>query len=266
MTISRVHSLDELFKFSDLEKKSHSTLVTNCYHFADYFREKVEKNSVFIINENNSAMILTELIPDNYSLHFFTTNLNSFEKTLKEKTYQRKTLVELPSFIAGNTMGIFQNNGFSNYETFLQLVSKPDSTLRCESRLDMYFAELADAEDILELLQINFDPKVDQIPSLFQIREYIVTRNVLRLKEDDKIASCVVFFETKKNLKVHFLVTNPNVQGRGNAVKLLRLLRENFDGLITLWVKESNRIALEFYVKRGFHASENKRFFLEGIV
>ena len=266
MTISRAQSLTELFAFSDLEKKSHSTLITNCYYYAEYFRNKVEDDCVYLITEKDSAIILTEILPSSFSLHFFTTNLKSFEKILRAKAYGRQTIVELPNFIDSTIMKIFQGNGFLIYETFIQLLSKPKSLLQHAVHLEKYSAERVDAKEILELLETYFDPKVDQIPSLFQIDEYIKNGNVFVLKEDNRLASCVIFFKSKRSLKVHYLVTNPAAQGRGNAAKLLRLLSESSSGVVSLWVKESNHNALEFYGNQGFYASGNKRYFLEGVI
>lgn len=77
------------------------------------------------------------------------------------------------------------------------------------------FAEIGDAEEILEILKENFDLVGDNIPELFSIRQNISKRQVLVLRQDQRIASLLYF--TIKNNIFHGLYDVTRKEYRGSA-------------------------------------------------
>ena len=72
--------------------------------------------------------------------------------------------------------------------------------------------------------------------------------------EDDFIKGILVYQYLYDRVEIDYIIVNSNYRKQKIATKLLQFLENSYKNInnITLEVRESNKIAIEFYLKNGF--------------
>ncbi len=116
------------------------------------------------------------------------------------------------------------------------------------------WAELADSQAILDLLDRSFDHFADQIPLPYEIDAAIESRQVLAIKCEGALAA-LLFFETQGfTSTVRYWVVAPEFQSRGFGSALIRhyFTAQNAVRRFILWVTVDNENAVQKYRHYGY--------------
>lgn len=141
--------------------------------------------------------------------------------------------------MAGGLAGMFQHQGFELTKKLIRTQSTQAAPARlkamgmfAEEYQDcMSFAILQDAEEILEILKENFDLVADNIPELEAIRENILQKQVVVLRQDGKIASLRYFRFINNTYHGLYEVTREEYRNGAFYMALMFFAFEHFEAL-----------------------------------
>jgi hypothetical protein len=97
-----------------------------------------------------------------------------------------------------------------------------------EYRDRVSFADLDDAEEILEILKENFDLVADNLPELAAVRENIIRQQIAVLRRDGIIASLHYFYLHHNTLHLLYDVTRKEYRREGFFMLLAAFMHEHF--------------------------------------
>jgi ribosomal protein S18 acetylase RimI-like enzyme len=116
------------------------------------------------------------------------------------------------------------------------------------------WADIADRDGILGLLNRSFDPYADQIPTPYEIEAAIASRQILAIKCDGSLAA-LLFFETQGfTSTVRYWVVAEEFQSRGFGSALIRhyFAAQGAVRRFILWVTVDNDNAVQKYRHYGY--------------
>lgn len=150
---------------------------------------------------------------------------------------------------------VMSSVGFSRLTTLQRMRRKTPEDVELSSP-DVERATLNDAEKIKELLDAYFIAEEEQIPSVEEIRKWIVAQSlyVMRGGAANPIDGFVIFDLSPATLYLRYWFVHPSARGKGVGGRLLKAMfaagrdtkRQYF------WVKTDNENAIKRYQHYGF--------------
>src|ERR1041385_7897691 len=121
-------------------------------------------------------------------------------------------------------LSLLQAAGFLSYRGLSRLIrsAQPGVAPAPPGATQIVWAETADRDAILDLLNRSFNHYADQIPASYEIEVAINARQILAIKSDVALAA-ILFFETQGfTSTVRYWVVSDNFQSRGFGSALIR--------------------------------------------
>ena len=114
------------------------------------------------------------------------------------------------------------------------------------------------------LLQTNFDKYSEQLPTLEEIKDFVVEQHVIIKRVDDEIAGFIIYDQTPSTLYLRYWLVNPNFRNKGIGSSLFREFsrRGNACKRHILWVMEDNDNAIIRYKHYGYNEENLRNYVL----
>ena len=253
INIRKVKSVDELYDHINQIHEVSSAYVTNFYAGKDSLQSWIEwKEADYLLTEK--ALFLLRNSKFSTQVYYFSDGNEEVLTGLKQLTEERDSL-NVDYLGHGDDMKeVYEAAGFKYYIALSRM------TRFCkegeDGRLEYgEYAKSDDAEEICDILEKSMDIMADQVPSVYEIKEYINQSRaiILRNKDNNDIISCILWTRLGKGMEWKYWALNPNYKGTIYSINLLDdYLRIN--GAVkraTLFVRDGNP-ASTMYQKIGF--------------
>lgn len=125
------------------------------------------------------------------------------------------------------------------------------------------YGEKSDALLVFEALQKDFDPLAEQLPSLQEIEDFAERRQLLVIKDQEKLCGFLIFELSGVTWYLRYWYTSPNYRNQGVGAGLLKtaLIYGGESKRQILWVIADNENAIKRYEHYGF-SRENMNDFV----
>lgn len=247
------------------------TTVLNCINTIKQYKKKFITN--FFLNENNVLLLIDEkllkyieigetifLIKENKnfnSLFYITSSENDLKNDLKNLILDNPNVVFVVDIILKDKnsiiKNIFKELNFNEYNSLVRM-----------SRLKEYKYNLLDKNvikannthlnEIKLLLDQNFDPLAEQIPTEKELSVFINEEKVLIYKFKNQIIGFIIYNFNSFSLHLKYWFVDSKFRNQKIGSKLFD--RFLFEGKNTkkqfCWVIESNDNAIKKYLHYGF--------------
>ncbi len=115
-------------------------------------------------------------------------------------------------------------------------------------------AEKEDAPLVRDIFLRDFDPITEQLPSVKEIEDFVSRRQLLLIKDDDKICGFLIYELTGVTWYLRYWYTSPEYRDKGIGAGLLKtsLVQGIESKRQILWVISDNENAIKRYEHYGF--------------
>jgi ribosomal protein S18 acetylase RimI-like enzyme len=153
-------------------------------------------------------------------------------------------------------LSLLQSAGFRPYRRLSRLIrsAQPGAAPDQSAGSQVAWAEPADRDAILRLLNSSFNHYADQIPMPYEIDTAITAHQILTIKADGALGA-ILFFETQGfTSTVRYWVVSDKFQSRGFGSALMRHYFTIHSAVrrFILWVTIDNENALQKYRHYGY--------------
>lgn len=228
------------------ETKMESWIIRNQFYYESY--EEV----LFLIKDNGAF----------YNLFYCATNNVMLEKALllfNEKHLESIVMTD----IVGNEQQCrlvgecFKKCNFSEYVSLVRMsrmTPKNEDNHIDTLSPNVKFAKIEQAEELYSLLSHYFDPLAEQLPTMEEIRQFVLQRQILVYSENNKIVGFVIFEKNSSTLYLRYWFVHPEHRNKKIGSSLLKLFFN--EGKTTrrqlFWVIQNNKNAIIRYEHYGF--------------
>lgn len=232
--------------------------VTNFFKTEKELSTYIKKNKVLfsVINESFFLLIDNNSI---YNLFYISTSpvRLSHDLYLLTKTGYSKPLVA--DIVTKDRVPIvkkvFEETNFLQYAILIRMSRlKYDPIFSLESNPHVNLASEEQSEEILKILNTNFDQKSEQLPDLVQILEWIKRNGIYTYIHEGKIFGLIIFEVIGITLNLRYWFVNPEFRDRKIGSILFKYFL--YSGKETkrqlFWVMKSNENAIKRYKHFGF--------------
>lgn len=254
--------------------------LTNFFPDISKMNLLIQKNLIFYEEFDRSVFLCREK-KDFYSLFFITTNdAESFAKDLSLFLQKHSEVTFVVDVIArandvGNAINVLIDNGFFKYTSLVRM-SKilSEDFIENIDLTNLYFSDMAHANEIFELLHSYFDPFAEQLPMIEEIHSWISRNGIVIYSDDNKLIQGFLIFElTGQTSYLRYWFVLPDQREKRIGSTLLHKFFSDSKGATRhlFWVIESNENAIKRYEHFGFRKEElfdyimiNKNIIYEG--
>lgn len=260
--------MDKIYSFLEIQdsikfvKNLKKGFITNFYPEADKIVNWIENKQLYKTTIGDSVFFLRKEIKFIY-LFYCSVSTAELNKSLSQLKVINDNSLLVVDIIGKepdiqSIVGIFNRNGFFLY-TKLNRMSRNAIFCEFENNSTMsQIAEISQAEEIFDLLQMNFDPIAEQLPSLKEIEDWIKQQHLIIIKEDVNIIGFVIFdlMGLTSYLRYWFVHSQHRNKKFGSILLNEYFKHSNKTKRQIFWVIESNKNAIKRYLHYGFQ-SEN---------
>ena len=243
-------------KISKIRQNS-SQFITNYYPNEAKDRFLINNGRLELIEDNDVCIIVKKYNGFKH-ISFATSNLtsaiNSIEQFLKK---DNSILVTDIIGLEEQTLEIQKEFENCDFELRLSLQRMLKIGVDENNRKDnenVVIASEKDLEDILDILQSNFDIYAEQIPEREELQDFINKKLIYLYKIEDEIAGLMIFELFPSSFYLRYWYTSTKYRNRGIASSLYKkamFISGNIKRQM-LWVVQDNKNAIERYEHYGF--------------
>jgi GNAT superfamily N-acetyltransferase len=240
--------------------RSKGRYVTNFYLSSSLLNQYLKNNILeFLVFEDECLLFKDE--KSFYRLYFVALNDELFKNgaaVIKSKSADKPVLADIILPMESLQAVPMKNGGFSLYSFHLKMVRE---SLAPVSGSLPEFAENSDFHTIEQMLNDDFDPLKEHLPTSDEIKEAIRNQRIIVLKEGGKM-SFLYFLEHGVVSELKYLLVHAGHRGKGFS----RILLESYFGFnknvkhFSLWVEAANYKAQNIYLKNGYKYSSPCNF------
>tara|TARA_B110000977_G_C11072247_1_gene489920 strand:+ start:520 stop:1302 length:783 start_codon:yes stop_codon:yes gene_type:complete len=239
-----------------LEKIKRGINCTNSYESGKVVSSKIEKNGVLFEEQSSALLFIEKTRYKFWRFYFYIQDITQIDWAIfKEKTLIAEIVIRnskkekwLPIIQAFQEMGGFKVHDV--YDRYFKEQTIVDVT-------DIDFSSLEkpnneDFDSIQQLIELNFSPHTDKIPSVLELKEFRETTFII--KNDLEI---VAFFITEKKgvtLEFRYWLVLEEFRGRryGNLLMKRVLSFDPEIKRVTSWIRQGNDNVIHAHKQMGF--------------
>lgn len=229
---------------------------TNSYWSSLETLRKLEKSSVLIENQSQGLLFVEKTRYNFWRLFFYIQDVTKINWSIfKEKELVTEMLVRNSKKDKWKTIvqAFQEKGGFEIYDTFIRLYrEKLDIDLK---GVDFSITETPNDEDLLtiqQLLEANFDPYCDRIPSIEELRNLAQTTYLI--KDKGKVVALFITEKSGVTLIFRYWLVLENYRGRKYGDVLMKRVL-TFDPEIkrfTSWISQKLDYSILAHKLLGF--------------
>lgn len=194
-------NLDQFVSSYD-ELKRQGSIVTNSFFNINILSKYFNEKDCIICNYAKSFYVLIPFY-DYYEIQFYTLSLQNLEEDLNnlKQIYSQKLLkirlITRDIDIEDEYHSLFEKNGFQRKGRLVRMVIKSQGITKYTEVLrecieeipsqyrHVGYAEEKDANQVLDLLESEFDEVLDSLPEMDEILENIKNKQIIVVKDDN---------------------------------------------------------------------------------
>jgi GNAT superfamily N-acetyltransferase len=156
----------------------------------------------------------------------------------------------------GELVALVKSAGFRHYARLVRLAraSSPGQPHVSPNGTEVVWADKADCQGIVDLLECSFDAYADQLPMPYEIEAAIAARQILTVRCEGMVAA-LLFFETQGfTSTIRYWVVAERFRSHrfGSALMRQYLATQSAVRRFILWVTASNDDAVQKYRHYGY--------------
>ena len=244
--------------------KQNEFKLSNCFFLAAEINRKITRGSLLFEYIKNGVLLFDDLT-DFYRCYFFLPVADNPEKIQLDKnaviefpfngSMNEKQLLQIEKVNAmGFSLGRESGMMCSSATAVVTSSAEPANGICC-------LADVRDAEQILNLMNIVFDPLYSFLPSMQELCDDIKEGRVIVIRDGEKIAAALISSFEKKIAMIKQVAVNPAYRGKQFGKVLLQAYHSKYCGEASLfqhWVDLNNYTAINMYRKFGYEFNLRK--------
>ncbi len=256
--MKRIESVAEYKELVATAKKSGYSL-SNCFFFPTAIQQKVDQGILLALKIQNGLLILEDMV-DFYRCYYYLSN-DSLPEVV---TLDKPAVVEFPFNGAMTPKQLVQvekiyamgfNLGRESSQMTLDVQALTLETL-LPVAYELSFAQEADADAILEMLNKTFDKLYAFIPSKEELCRILKECHIWVLKDNGSIAALLHASQQKDYATIEHLVVAEQYRGQRLAAYLLQNYHNYYRDSVRAfchWVDIHNKPAVKLYSTFGYN-------------
>ena len=261
--MNRITSIQQYKNIIAVAKQNNFKL-SNCFFLAADINQKIVRNSLLFAYIQNGLLLFDD-ISDFYRCYYFLPVVGNPEKIQLDKN----AVIEFPFNNTMTEKQILQVEkikamGFSLGRESGMMCSSPTAivALNAEQKESICcLADDGDAEQILNLMNIVFDPLYSFLPSMQELCDDIKEGRVIVIRDGEKIAAALISGFEKKIAMIKQVAVNPAYRGKQFGKMLLQAYHSKYCGEASSfqhWVDLNNYTAINMYRKFDYEFNLRK--------
>ena len=251
----KIENYNQIRQFMSNVRSLRKGFVTNFYWDEKKHPYWID-NGDFYFMENENCVLLVHKNKTFHNLYFIATSHLTAATAIKRYTAECDLVIDFvckgPGLVERD---IFKSVGFEDYKDLYRMshtgvMAEPDWGMF----EDVSYGDIGDAISIQDVFQKDFDPLCEQLPSLNEIEDFINRKQILVVKEGNKLCGFIIFEITGVTWYLRYWYTSPMYRNKGIGAKLIRTaLSIGKDTKRQLfWVLSENENAIKRYEHFGF--------------
>lgn len=237
----------------------HRGFTTNFFLSQERVDALVLEGAMFI-EQSAECLLLLQRDGDFYRLYYLAAGMSGLESGLRGFLTGEGREMRLVTDIVGTRVSneplseLFREAGFERRRRLFRMSRTQGLDAPQKYDPEVCFATDAEAEQVHGLLMEHFDPYSEQLPPLQEIRAMTVCKQVLVIRDGERVAGFVVFEINGMTSYLRYWFAHPDFRGRRVGARLLRRFFEESRATKRqlFWVVDTNRNAIEKYRHYGF--------------
>jgi GNAT superfamily N-acetyltransferase len=243
-------------KVKYIEKIQLGIKCTNSYWSSKETLSRLEESSVLIENQSDALLFIEKTPYDFWRFYFYIQDITKINWAIfKEKVLVAEIVVRNSKKEKwGSIIQAFEKKGkFKRYDTYIRFV-KEKSDINVQD-VDFSIIEISRDEDFIKiqkLIEDDFDPFSDRIPSIEELKN--LSQTTFLIKDKEQIVAFVIAEKKGITLEFRYWLVLENYRGKKyGSILMKRVL--TFDNEIkrfTSWVSQKNKNGILVYKHLGF--------------
>lgn len=243
-------------------RKGNREYITNSVLSITDLDEIINQPKTIVIEKEDLKLVLQNE-DDFFRLYFYSRNSEFLNQIPNELSLINKTIgTTKDKIIVADIVGkedsssvlsnLLQSNGFEKHSKFIRMRCKGPE-VRYSKLYDVDFAEETEAKSIHEMIINEFDPLSAHFPTLQEIKEGIIKKEICVVRHENKIVG-VTYFEHVSSINVilRYFIVHKEFRGVSIGISLLHHEFQKSNNVVyTLWVGDDNK-AKDLYKRIGF--------------
>lgn len=215
-------------------------------------------NGEFFYKRSVNCYILIHKNSGFFNLFYIASNMISVSEAIKGIDLQMTCVIDIISQNEEvNKVDIFIALGFQPYKQLYRMAHiGPLADDHLEKLEEVSYGNETDAQIIYEILQRDFDPFSEQLPTIQEIRDYANRKHILVIKDGETLCGFLIFEMSGQTLwYLRYWYTVPKYRNNKIGSKLLKtaLSIGRNSKRQQLWVISDNENAILRYKHYGFY-------------
>ena len=255
--------MDKLFSFQQYKDiitiaKQNGFKLSNCFFLPAEINRKINEGTLFFENIQNGLLLLEDLT-DFYRCYYYLPvegkpekiQLNKdavielpFNVTLNEKQLLQIEKIEAMGFHLGRESGVMS----SASDNIVVYDDVQINELCCH-------AYEQDATQILDLMNLNFNPLYSFLPTLQELCSAIKEENVFVIRDGERIVAALISGFEKKVATIHLVAVDSAYRGKSLGKVIVQAYHDNYKDKAIIfqhWVDLNNAAAVNMYCNFGY--------------
>jgi ribosomal protein S18 acetylase RimI-like enzyme len=256
--MSPVHTTSHVLDAIQQAKAGATAFCTNFFPAQPKLQAWIDHHELFSVIRDRAAFFFRKE-RDFFHFYFAAASPEVLRSNLLAISQTERLVADLVGNEASLTelLTHLKSAGFRQYRCLSRLsrTGQPTGAQPSTNGSQVVFAEPADRDAVISLLEKSFDHYADQIPLPYEIDEAIQGRQIFAIKCDGALAA-LLFFETQGfTSTVRYWVVADEFQSRGFGSALIRhyFAAQSAVRRFILWVTVENENAVKKYSHYGYN-------------
>lgn len=254
--MDKIHSYEQIRSFVGEIRNLQKGFQTNFYWDEQKHPYWIESSSLFFMKWE-SCYILIHQNEGFSNLYYITTDIILFTEALKKLSVNKNYVIDI----------VCKENGKGEVEELIRIGFVPYKLLFRMSHIGLLakdgwdvsekvnHANTSDTIMIYNILHSNFDPICEQLPSIQEVKDYIIKKQVLVIKDKNDLCGFIIYeILGATSWYLRYWYTSPKYRNIKVGARLLKaaLLKGKSTKRQQLWVISDNENAIKRYEHYGF--------------
>jgi ribosomal protein S18 acetylase RimI-like enzyme len=251
----KIESYEQTQNFVRQIRELRQGFVTNFYWDDNKHPYWIADGS-FEFEQSVDCILMEHRCKEFTNIFYIATSFAAFGELLEVLHPEGPLVVDVVCKGEGNIeQEAFANLGFVKYQ-HLYRMSHVGNIVGTDWMQDprVKYGEKADTSLVYSAMQKDFDPLAEQLPSIKELEDYAERKQLLVIKDGDKLCGFLIFEITGVTWYLRYWYTSPDYRNQGVGAGLLRtsLLYGANSKRQIFWVIADNENAIKRYEHYGF--------------
>lgn len=253
-----MHKIESYSQVQDFVRQIRETrrgFVTNFYWDENKHPYWIAEGT-FEYEQSDNCILMVHHCEGFLYLFYIATSLTAIDELFNTLQLVGPIVVDIVCKGEGTAeLNTFANLGFVKYQ-HLYRMSHVGKIIRSDWHQDVRarYGEKGDAITVFDVMQKDFDPLAEQLPTIKELEDFAERKQLLVIKDGDNLCGFLVFELTGVTWYLRYWYTSPDYRDKGIGAGLLKtsLLFGADSKRQIFWVIADNENAIKRYEHYGF--------------